>query len=529
MNKKFSTLLTASLLMAGSAFNSAWADKLPISAAATALEDGKSYVLVQSNIAYGFASVNDEGKISETFVEDPTREDDVAPEMIPAYIWKVSISQVGTAYAYTFTNSLTGQVLRYNTTDGSEKIELDTNVAASKTSSTFEFGTYQAYSASNNKLIADKLTSHTGITTAYVGISNATGSNVMTVSVDEGYAVTIFYAVESQSVTTATELNTLYNKKGVSFEVNGKDVVGNIFADKRLEAYYLANAANIDAANDLKIPAGMYFFTDKVMDGNNIDWLNSSVLAVSSTETVEVTNADRAAGKGFEVVEVRIGDMNLYTGTTNAKKSSGSEISIYNAAFTVNKSYTSSYPYALTVDGFRYQKDASKDDHAAAKVRLDVLTHGGVNYLASQKADDPIYTFKKVATTAIKGIEFLNTDATVAAYGIRFLNGNANDVKTVYGKYLTIGADAAEAMLFTIADTVSPTANEAIEASQVTVIGGQGVVTVQGAAGKVITVANILGQTIANQVAASDNVTIAAPAGVVVVAVEGEVTKVVVK
>ena len=55
MNKKFSTLLTASLLMAGSAFNSAWADKLPISAAATALEDGKSYVLVQSNIAYGFA------------------------------------------------------------------------------------------------------------------------------------------------------------------------------------------------------------------------------------------------------------------------------------------------------------------------------------------------------------------------------------------------------------------------------------------------------------------------------------------
>ena len=44
-----------------------------------------------------------------------------------------------------------------------------------------------------------------------------------------------------------------------------------------------------------------------------------------------------------------------------------------------------------------------------------------------------------------------------------------------------------------------------------------------------ITVANVLGQTLANQVAASDNVTIAAPAGVVVVAVEGDATKVVVK
>ena len=89
--------------------------------------------------------------------------------------------------------------------------------------------------------------------------------------------------------------------------------------------------------------------------------------------------------------------------------------------------------------------------------------------------------------------------------------------------------DASKAEVFVINRTTAPTANEAVEAETVKVIGGQGVVTVQGAAGKVITVANILGQTIANQVAASDNVTIAAPAGVVVVSVDGEATKVVVK
>ena len=90
--------------------------------------------------------------------------------------------------------------------------------------------------------------------------------------------------------------------------------------------------------------------------------------------------------------------------------------------------------------------------------------------------------------------------------------------------------DLTEAEVFNVRKTSeNPTANEAIEAAGVQVIGGQGVVTVQGAAGKVITVANILGQTIANQVAASDNVTIAAPAGVVVVAVDGDATKVVVK
>ena len=93
-----------------------------------------------------------------------------------------------------------------------------------------------------------------------------------------------------------------------------------------------------------------------------------------------------------------------------------------------------------------------------------------------------------------------------------------------------ITANIEDAAIFNIeASELEATANEAIEASQVTVIGGQGVVTVQGATGKVITVANILGQTIANQVATSDNVTIAAPAGVVVVAVAGEATKVVVK
>ena len=114
-------------------------------------------------------------------------------------------------------------------------------------------------------------------------------------------------------------------------------------------------------------------------------------------------------------------------------------------------------------------------------------------------------------------------------YVIRQLNaGNTGNYLSSVNDKLTWG-DKTMALKFRVADTVSPTANEAIEAAGVQVIGGKGAVTVQGAAGKVITVANVLGQTIANQVAASDNVTIAAPAGVVVVAVEGEATKVVVK
>lgn len=68
----------------------------------------------------------------------------------------------------------------------------------------------------------------------------------------------------------------------------------------------------------------------------------------------------------------------------------------------------------------------------------------------------------------------------------------------------------------------SATANEDVALSDVTVIAGNGQVTVAGAAGKKVVITNILGQTVANTVVTSDNATIAAPAGVVVVAVEGE-------
>ena len=63
----------------------------------------------------------------------------------------------------------------------------------------------------------------------------------------------------------------------------------------------------------------------------------------------------------------------------------------------------------------------------------------------------------------------------------------------------------------------------------VKVIAGNGTVTVQGAAGQTVTIATVLGKAVADEVVASDNATIAAPAGVVFVTVNGETTKVVVK
>ncbi len=76
----------------------------------------------------------------------------------------------------------------------------------------------------------------------------------------------------------------------------------------------------------------------------------------------------------------------------------------------------------------------------------------------------------------------------------------------------------------------TPTANEEISANAaVSVVAVDGAVIVKGAEGKNVIVSTILGKVVANEVLNSDNETIAAPAGIVVVSVDGESFKVAVK
>ena len=85
------------------------------------------------------------------------------------------------------------------------------------------------------------------------------------------------------------------------------------------------------------------------------------------------------------------------------------------------------------------------------------------------------------------------------------------------------GGDAA--LIFNIekgaADDMA-TDNESISTSEVSVVATNGAVIIKGAEGKTVAISNVLGQTIANTVITSSEATISVPAGVVVVAVEGE-------
>ncbi len=98
------------------------------------------------------------------------------------------------------------------------------------------------------------------------------------------------------------------------------------------------------------------------------------------------------------------------------------------------------------------------------------------------------------------------------------------DASSTFGNAKT-GGDGA--LIFNAyqkaADQDMVTDNEDIAVEEgVSVIAGNGAVTIQGAAGKTVVITNILGKAVANTVLTSDNQTINVPAGIVAVAIEGE-------
>ena len=182
------------------------------------------------------------------------------------------------------------------------------------------------------------------------------------------------------------------------------------------------------------------------------------------------------------------------------------------------------------IDAYRLYMCVASDSASAAKVNPEqysydnktriqfrnVVRYGADSLIVNNiaKAD----TLKE-AKTNIYRFNFLVDKDNEGYYNI--LNGN-NYVQNVNG-VLVVTGNQADALKVAVETAEAPTANEsAPSVTEVTVIAAEGNVQIIGAAGKKVVITNILGQIVANTVISSDNATIAAPAGVVVVAIEGE-------
>ena len=116
------------------------------------------------------------------------------------------------------------------------------------------------------------------------------------------------------------------------------------------------------------------------------------------------------------------------------------------------------------------------------------------------------------------------TDETGDFYIEALMKNKAPQYVRVHNGVPVLVNDLAQAAKFNVTKTYNekPVANEGIETAAFSVVATEGAVIVKGAEGKKVSISNVLGQTIANTVITSSEATISAPAGVVVVAVEGE-------
>ena len=184
---------------------------------------------------------------------------------------------------------------------------------------------------------------------------------------------------------------------------------------------------------------------------------------------------------------------------------------------------------------FLANKAYTKLSFVAARHNVDTITVAadGHKTTISQNVQHPmVFAFRIVDQATqdfiIEGVDLTNNKAPLSA---------GNPYKTSWMRWnngVPVMTDIMEdAEVFNIAgdlENANPTANEAIEAeATVSVVATDGAVIVKGAEGKNVIVSTILGKVVANEVVNSDNETIAAPAGIVVVSVDGESFKVAVK
>ena len=354
--------------------------------------------------------------------------------------------------------------------------------------------------------------------------------------------------------TTKVTLDTYkyYAADGTQKEVK-KEVLRYAFKyTLETEGKYIANSYK---PNDTSLS---FFIREVSKDRFVIAYSDQDVLSINNNTTVGVNNAVSAKAFAIEPVVAAPSFEATSKHVTFSTFAGGSMTNLNNAAVLTKETEE------LTADNFKFYVDSVNADYVTPnffislngkylvdgnQVVADATTACELDKITVDERDAIIesaeYLEAKrlmfVDAKRVEGQDKLVVDGdtidTPSTYKFQILsddNGNyalrtANGyVQNVNGQLVLTNSDE-NAELFTIEDTTAPTSNEGVVASEVKVIANNGSIVVKNAAGKNVVVSTILGQVVANEVLTSDNATINVPAGIVVVAVEGESFKVNVK
>ena len=470
MNKKFSTLLTTTLFLGGALFSEAYAEKLSDSfgVKATKIENGTTYFLVQGvggstysangGLVIGFTNYDvDAQTVQATVAYAKTDYSDIVKE---EYMWTVTEAKQpmdGKTYI-TLTNVKTGQLLRAMNDGTGLVFDFDSdNAKDDKSSSYWVFPGFssseQAIKDEKTQLILSTLTTNGNFLYATPdGKLNIDKTYVTTGNTDNADYQFSFYKIADEEV-SADELNKLYNTTGFNFKI--KDGVDNIFANQRIKAIKVDNTLYSSTSNqNFGFPAGTYFVTETpagkvpTAPADLYDYLlNSTFIALSASDNASTSAAKQKTGEGFTLTTVKGKDLNLFIAdkqsaidaTPAEQQTSGSTISVLNAAFTVKTNVVNNKDkYALSLDRVRIQEAAGNAKHVYKEdIIIDIKSDASYNsdeVLVSYPSSTPSFIFEFVASNVVEGKEFLNENGA-AIYNIQFVGGDAD------GLYLTSAYD----------------------------------------------------------------------------------------
>ena len=282
-----------------------------------------------------------------------------------------------------------------------------------------------------------------------------------------------FYEVKDAEVPTET-LNALYNSAGFNLKI-AKDGITNVFDNgKTIKAVGVESGKVLTkdgygyAYNTFEgFPAGTYFLSEtpagKIPDAGSAELysylLNSTFVVLSASDNVATSATVQATGEGFTLKEVAGKDLNLYLGTDANFVSSGTTVSVNNAAFTVMNNATDKDSYALSVANFRY-KNSTAATHVSETVGLAVKSNGSYGsseYLVSDPAAGTNnFIFQFVESTIKKGSDLLNANGA-SIYNIKFVGGDVD------GFYLTNAYDGGSLKNFAKGVVLSDPATPAFQ------------------------------------------------------------------
>ena len=502
MNKKVSTIFAMAALMGGVFSGSAYAETIDLSKSITSLpnlDKVSTVVLKQGDNA--LALIKKDG-VSKPEVTPITA---INEDNVLNYTWnviKVPTNQGSDDQYYIFTNYVTKDTLAFDANNQlvvPKKVGEDM-VYPSDEGNNFTF--YFDYDKNEDGTIADtedaaesKVPYAGSAVMKLVNAKAELGGEEGTEPTSEQGALlfaggTVSIVPESTALKTAlsrltttpakiADLNALYNGYGFNLaaqpQLANVEVQNNLFATGRVWAYQVAEDYTLtnadDNGTDLFIPAGVYFFTNPKFVGSanqvtpnlkpeQINWLSSTLIALSSTQTQEGTDSDRANGAGFVLVEAQ-GNSFIYE--ENASDAEGNDLMIHNACFTISDNFANNdnYPYELVVEDFYYQKSAGyagTDDQSHATAKLSVTSYeNSYQHLVSYTGSESRHIFRLQSSSVIQGKTLLKTTKEAAIYNIRFVSGNSD----LNNKYLTVGATDGgafqwEAKGAAIADTDYP-------------------------------------------------------------------------